>query len=243
MSASKTQSSDIRQSMTNAWNAILERTPTGNNPVIPLPTQRDLYQCAMWLHQELSKKKVQYYFCGGFACINVGMTARTTADIDIAVPNGAVGYGTLLDMFSTGPFVKHGDNHYFYVATTGSFVEVDGIIAGWQAFPELTKARILKVGNPKNPELQLAFLEPAGLLRLKLSTWANETRRNSPKRSGDMSDIASIRDLLISNLRDQGKKMQLVKTLDAQMKKGLKDWIREFQDLATWQALDASITA
>lgn len=211
--------------------------------IIPLPTQRDLYQCAMWLHQELSKKNVQYYFCGGFACINVGMTARTTADIDIAVPNGAIGYGTLLDLFSSGPFVKHGDNQYFYVTTTGSFGEVDGIIAGWQAFPGLTKARILKVGNPKNPELQLAFLEPAGLLRLKLSTWANETRRNSPERTGDLSDIKSIRDLLVSNLKAQGRKMELVKTLDPQMKKGLKDWIIEFRDLAEWQALDASIKA
>lgn len=210
--------------------------------VIPLPTQRDLYVCAMWLHEELSKKNVQYYFCGGFACINVGMTARTTADIDIAVPNGAVGYGTLLDLFTTGPFIKHGDNYYFYVSG-GNFVEVDGIIAGWQAFPELTKARIHKVGNPKNPELQLAFLEPAGLLRLKLSTWANETRRNSPKRTGDMSDITSIRDLLVSNIQAQGKKIEFVKTLDAQMVKGLKDWIKEFGDLAKWQALDASIKA
>lgn len=197
----------------------------------------------MWLHQELSEKGVQYYFCGGFACINVGMTARTTADIDIAVPNGAVGYGTLLDLFTTGPFMKSGDNQYFYVASSGKFVEVDGIIAGWQAFPKLTEARITKVGDPKHPELQLAFLEPAGLLRLKLSTWANETRRKSAKRTGDMSDITSIRDVVASQLKAQQKvgKMPLQASLDAQMKKGLKDWISEFKDAARWQALDASI--
>lgn len=196
----------------------------------------------MWLHTELQVKRgVQYYFVGGFACINVGMTARTTADIDIVVPNGAVGYGTLLDLLSTGPFVKHGDNYYFYVESTGSFVEVDGIIGGWQAFPELTKARLIKVGNPANPEMQFVFLEPAGLLRLKLSSWASEARRNSSKRAGDMSDMTSIRDLLVSQVQATGKKIEFMKTLDTDMKKGLKDWIAEFKDLATWQKLDASI--
>ncbi|KAL1849367.1 hypothetical protein Daus18300_013298 [Diaporthe australafricana] len=240
MSASPSQSSTAKKQMTDAWNAILASTPKGQTPAVPTPSQYDLYQCAIWLNKELSAKNVQYYFCGGFACINVGMTARTTSDIDIAVPNGAVGYGTLLDMFSTGPFIKHGDNHYFYTPN-GSFVEVDGIIAGWQAFPELTKARIIKVGNPQHPELQLPFLEPAGLLRLKLSTWANETRRKSNKRQGDESDIISIRDLLASNLKAKGKKMEFMKTLDAQMVKGLKDWIKEYKDLAEWQAVDASI--
>lgn len=132
------------------------------------------------------------------------MTARTTADVDIVVPNGAVGFGTLLELFATGPFIKYGDNHYFFVSQSGTFVEVDGIIAGWQAFPELTKARLNKIGNPQHAELQLAFLEPAGLLRLKLSSWANETRRKSSKRVGDMSDITSIRGLLVSNMK--GKK-------------------------------------
>ncbi|POS81281.1 hypothetical protein DHEL01_v200331 [Diaporthe helianthi] len=238
---SRSGSTDIKKKMETAWDAIMKKTPRGSDPAIPKPTQRALYQAALWLHSELTKKQVQYYFVGGFACINVGMTARTTADIDIAVPNGAVGYGTLLDLFASGPFTKHGDNYYFYVAQTGAFVEVDGIIAGWQAFPELTKARLIKVGNPANPEMQLTFLEPAGLLRLKLSSWANETRRNSPKRAGDMSDMQSIRDLLVSEAQGTKKKIDFYKTLDPQMKKGLKDWIAEFKDGDRWSMLDPSI--
>lgn len=65
----------------------------------------DLYNCAMYLHRELNRHNVPYYFLGGFACINVAMTARTTADIDIAVPNGQNGYGVLLEILQRAPFV------------------------------------------------------------------------------------------------------------------------------------------
>lgn len=189
----------------------------------------------MYLHTQLTNRKVPYYFCGGFACINVGMTARTTADIDIAVPNGNSGYGSLLEIMSQPPFIQDRDgvlpkdSYYFYSKSSGNFIEVDGIIAGFMAFPELTKARIVKAGA----SMQLNFLEPAGLLRLKLSSWANETRRKGPKRNGDMSDITSIRDLLISN----GRSMDL-KGLQSDMAKGLQAWTNEFDDLEVWRMLD-----
>ncbi|CAJ2514033.1 Uu.00g021520.m01.CDS01 [Anthostomella pinea] len=189
----------------------------------------------MYLHTQLKARKVDYYFCGGFACINVGMTARTTSGIDIAVPNGSHGYGTLLDIFSRPPFIqdKTGvlppDSYYFYVESSGNFVEVDGVIAGFMAFPEFDPSKVIQVGK----QMQLNFLEPAGLLRLKLSSWANETRRNGPKRGGDMSDITSIRDLLASN----GMAMDLV-GLRSDMAKGLREWVHEFKDLKNWQRLD-----
>lgn len=37
--------------------------------------------------------------------------------------------------------------------------------------------------------------------------------------------------------------MDFLKTLDKQMVKGLQDWIKEFKDLAGWQALDPNIKA
>ncbi|ROV86874.1 hypothetical protein VMCG_10807 [Cytospora schulzeri] len=159
------------------------------------------------------------------------MTARTTADIDISVPNGQVGYGTLLDIFNKGPFIQYKDNRYFYVHSSGNFVEVDGIIAGWQNFPKLTEAKIIKAG----PQMQLNFLEPAGLLRLKLASWASPTRRTGPKRNGDMSDTTSIRDLLIDNNRRVS-----LKGLDGDAAVGLKAWVKEFRDLNKWQLLDPS---
>jgi hypothetical protein len=190
----------------------------------------------MYLHAQLNKQGVPYYFVGGFACINVGMTARTTSDIDIAVPNGNKGYGVLLDIFSHAPFIqdKSGvlppDNYYFYVETSGNFIEVDGVIAGFMAFPTLDQAKVVEVGT----QMHLKFLEPAGLLKLKFSGWANETRRMGPKRDGDRADITSIRDLLISN----GASMDL-KGLQSDMAKGLKAWVKEFNDLKIWQKLDS----
>ncbi|EQL00424.1 hypothetical protein OCS_03865 [Ophiocordyceps sinensis CO18] len=99
---------------------------------------------------------------------HVGMTARTTSDIDIAVPNGAHGIGTLFDIFSKPPFIqdKTGvlppDSRYFLVESGGTFVEVDAIIAGFMAFPTIEQAGIVRLGR----EMQLSFLEPAGLLML-----------------------------------------------------------------------------
>lgn len=196
---------------------------------------KDLYNCAIYLHSHLKARNVDYYFCGGFACINVGMTARSTSDIDIAVPNGQSGYGTLLDIFARPPFIQDRtgflpkDSYYFYVESSGNFVEVDGIIAGFMAFPEVDTSKIVRVGG----DLHLNFLEPTNLLMLKLSSWANETRRKGPKRSGDMSDLTSIRDLLISN----SITMDLA-GLKGDMEKGLRTWIREFNDLDTWKQLD-----
>jgi hypothetical protein len=189
----------------------------------------------MYLHAELTRAGVSYYFCGGFACINVGMTARTTSDIDIAVPNGTHGYGTLLNILSRPPFIQDttgtlpSDAHYFYVESSGNFVEVDGIIAGFMAFPTVEQARVIQAGQL----MQLNFLEPAGLLRLKLSSWANRTRRLGPKRQGDISDIVSIRDLLISN-----RVTMDLKGLTSDPAHGLHDWVKEFGDLREWQRLD-----
>ncbi len=81
------------------------------------------------------------------------MTARVTAEIDIAVPSGRSGYGPLLDVMSLPPFIRDRDgvlpkdSYYSYVKSSGNFVEVDGIVAGFMAFPELTKAGIVKVGG------------------------------------------------------------------------------------------------
>lgn len=203
--------------------------------VLPPPPMKDLYDCAMYLHSHLKARRVDYYFCGGFACINVGMAARSTSDIDIAVPNGPNGFGVLLDIFSGPPFIQDQsgilpkDSYYFYVEASGNFVEVDGIIAGFMAFPEVDKAKIVQAGY----KMQLNFLDPTNLLMLKLSSWANETRRNGPKKFGDMSDITSIRDLLISN----EKSVDLV-GLQGDMAKGLRIWIKEFNDLTTWRKLD-----
>jgi hypothetical protein len=239
MSATATSQS-LATRTKNVFDILLARlranTPHGRTATLPPPPQGDLYQCAIFLHEELNKAQVPYYFCGGFACINVGMTARTTSDIDIAVPNHH-GYNTLLGILSRPPFIQDStgtlpkDSYYFYVESNDSFVEVDGIIAGFMAFPSIDKATIVQVGKP--PGMQLNFLEPAGLLRLKLSGWANETRRTGPKRAGDMSDITSIRDLLISN----EVKMDL-KGLKSDMANGLRDWVREFKDLQKWQMLD-----
>lgn len=240
MSAStQTTSQKLATRTKNAFDTLLARlranTSQGQTATLPPPTQGDLYRCAMYLHGQLNQAQVPYYFCGGFACINVGMTARTTSDIDIAVPNGNHGYGTLLNILSRPPFIqdKTGtlpqNSYYFYVESTGNFVEVDGIIAGFMAFPTIDEATIVKAGQ----SMQLNFLAPVGLLRLKLSGWANGTRRMGPKRLGDMSDITSIRDLLISN----GAKMDL-KGLKSDMAKGLHDWVKEFKDLPKWQMLD-----
>ena len=205
--------------------------------ILPQPNQRDLYQCAIYLNSKLQEIAVPYYFCGGFACINVGMTARTTSDIDIAVPNGAQGFGRLLDILSRHPFIQDTtgtlpkDSYYFYVESSGKFVEVDAIIAGFMAFPAVDQARIVT-----SEQMQLSFLEPAGLLKLKLSGWANETRRKGPKRAGDMSDITSIRDLLAGD----NVSMDL-KGLSGDMAKGLKAWVEEFKDLQEWQKLDSKL--
>ncbi|BCR85953.1 uncharacterized protein ACHE_21411A [Aspergillus chevalieri] len=75
----------------------------------------------------------------------------------------------------------------------------------------------------------------AGLLKLKLSSWANKSRRSGLKRDGDIIDINSIRNLLIQN----GEKMPL-KGLKGDAANGLWDWIQEFKDLKTWQLLDSS---
>ena len=196
----------------------------------------DLYNCAMYLHRELSRHNVPYYFLGGFACINVAMTARTTADIDIAVPNGQNGYGVLLEILQRAPFVQDTegfisqDSYFFFVESSGRFVEVDGILAGFMAFPKIEQAGTIQLQH-----LQLNFLNPAGLLKLKLSSWANKSRRSGLKRDGDIIDINSIRNLLIQN----GEVMSL-KGLEGDAANGLWDWIREFEDLKTWQLLDSS---
>ncbi|KAL2139264.1 hypothetical protein VTI28DRAFT_5451 [Corynascus sepedonium] len=242
MSRSKQVSpSDLAKQANAAFRDLIahlrQTTPPGQKPVLPSPPQRDLYRCAMYLHGELSRAGVSYYFCGGFACINVGMTARTTSDIDIAVPNGNHGYGTLLNILSRPPFVQDvtgtlpPNSYYFYVESSGNFVEVDGIIAGFMAFPTLDQARVIQAGQ----FMQLNFLEPAGLLKLKLSSWANKTRRLGPKRQGDISDIVSIRDLLISN-----RAAIDLRRLTSDPANGLRDWVREFGDLKEWQKLDRS---
>ncbi|EHK96084.1 hypothetical protein M7I_8219 [Glarea lozoyensis 74030] len=189
----------------------------GTKPIVPSPPQRDLYSCAIYLHNELSKRNVPYYFCGGFACINVGMTARTTSDIDIAVPNGPDGFGVLLNILSRAPFIQDKTgvlprgSYYFFVQSSGTFVEIDGIMAGFMGFPTFDPAKIVQTSQQ---QLQLKFLEPSELLRLKFSTWANETRRKGPKRQGDISDILSIRHLLligfnsIRSARGTGRELQ-----------------------------------
>ncbi|KAK3306332.1 uncharacterized protein B0T15DRAFT_137774 [Chaetomium strumarium] len=210
-------------------------TPRGQKPILATPPQTDLYRCAMYLHQKLSEAGVPYYFCGGFACINVGMTARSTADIDIAVPNGAHGYGTLLNILSRPPFIqdKTGtlprDSYYFFVESSGNFVEVDGVIAGFMQFPTLEQAKVIQAGKT----MKLNFLEPTGLLKLKFDAWSKKSRREGPKRNGDITDITSLRDLLISNRA----RMDLVE-LKGEFAKGLREWVREFGDLKQWQKLD-----
>jgi hypothetical protein len=106
-------------------------------------------------------------------------------------------------------------------------VEVDGIIAGFMAFPTIEQARIVQAGQI----MRLNFLEPAGLLRLKLSSWANKTRRMGPKRLGDMADITSIRELLISN-----RVTMDLKGLASDTVTGLRDWVKEFDNLKEWQS-------
>ncbi|KAK4143248.1 uncharacterized protein C8A04DRAFT_29063 [Dichotomopilus funicola] len=235
----KASSGDIAEKTKAAFGLLISRLQQtvlpGQKATLPSPPQRDLYHCAMYLHNELSRANVSYYFCGGFACINVGMTARTTSDIDIAVPNGNQGYGALLGILSKPPFIQDvtgtlpRDSYYFFVESSGNFVEVDGIIAGFMAFPTIEQAKIIQAGHL----MQLNFLEPAGLLRLKLSSWANQTRRVGPKRLGDISDIVSIRDLLASD----GTSMDL-RSLAGDTALGLREWVKEFKDLKQWQRLD-----
>ncbi|EED12967.1 hypothetical protein TSTA_054770 [Talaromyces stipitatus ATCC 10500] len=86
-------------------------------------------------------------------------------------------------------------SHYFFVESSGRFVEVDGI----------------RVGS-----LQLNTLSAVGLLKLKLSSWASTTRRKGPKRNGDMTELED----------DEAE--------------GLREWVKEFQDLKQWQELDSS---
>lgn len=163
------------------------------------------------------------------------MTARTTSDIDIAVPSGQQGYGVLLEILSQPPFIqdKSGvlpeDAYYFFVESSGSFIEVDGVLAGLFAFPRMEQAQLVKLG----PQMQLAFLSAPELLKLKFSTWNNKSRRMSGKRYGDMSDITSIRELMVRS----GQKINL-KALQQDMGQGLKEWVKEFQDLKEWQKLD-----
>lgn len=200
-----------------------------------MPSQADLYNCALYLHKNLAEKGVNYYFCGGFACINVGMTARTTSDIDIAVPNGREGYGVLLDILGKPPFFKDRTgvlpegSYYYFVETSGKFVEVDGVLMGLPPFPTWEDAKVIQVGK----EMNLNFLDPVGLIRLKMGGWANETRRKGPKRAGDVNDMTSIRHLLISDR----KKIDL-RGLNGDEAKGLKAWVEEFKDLDLWKKLD-----
>lgn len=203
---------------------------------IESPPMNDLYECAIYLHHELTKSKVPYYFLGGFACINVAMTARTTADIDIAVPNGQNGFGVLLEIFQRPPFIQDTegvlpqDSYFFFVQSSGRFVEVDGVLAGFMAFPKIEDASMIRLQN-----LELNFLNPIGLMELKLSSWPSEVRRNGKKRDGDMTDIMSIRDVLIKN----GERMAL-KNLQGDAANGLEHWIKEFKDKRTWKLLDPS---
>jgi len=122
------------------------------------------------------------------------------------------------------------DSYYFFVESSGRFVEVDGVLAGFMAFSKIEQARTIQLQH-----LQLNFLNPAGLLKLKISSWANKSRRSGLKRDGDIIDIDSIQDLLIQN----GEKMPL-KGLEGDAANGLWDWIQEFKDLKMWQLLDSS---
>lgn len=92
----------------------------------------------------------------------------------------------------------------------------------------MTFPKIEQVGTIQPQHLQLNFLNPAGLLKLKLSSWANKSCRSGLKRDGDIIDINSIRNLLIQN----GEKMPL-KDLEGDAANGLRDWIQEFKDLKT----------
>ncbi|BCR85288.1 uncharacterized protein ACHE_20746S [Aspergillus chevalieri] len=98
------------------------------------------------------------------------------------------------------------------------------------AFSKIEQARTIQLQH-----LQLNFLNPAGLLKLKISSWANKSRCSGLKRDGDIIDIDSIQDLLIQN----GEKMPL-KGLEGDAANGLWDWIQEFKDLKMWQLLDSS---
>jgi hypothetical protein len=117
------------------------------------------------------------------------------------------------------------------VESSGSFVEVDAVLAGLFAFPRIRDAELVKLG----PQMQLSFLSAPGLLKLKFSTWNNETRRKSAKRHGDISDITSLRDLMITS----GQRFSLG-NLQSDMANGLKAWVKEFQDLKEWQKIDSS---
>jgi hypothetical protein len=232
--------SSVREKAEKALADLRDRlkaeTPGGQPPVLPAVSQNDLHTCAMFLHDQLAARGVPYYFCGGFACINVAMTARTTADIDVAVPTGQAGLGQLHVILDLPEFVTDKEKYlsespFFYVEDTGSLVEVDGIMAGFQAFPAVSEADTMRVGQK-----EMVFLAPAGLLLLKLSSWASKKRREGPKRNGDYSDATAIRELLIQD----GKRVQLSK-LKGDGMEGLKLWVQEFKDLKEWQKLDPGL--
>ncbi|KAK3940468.1 hypothetical protein QBC46DRAFT_434811 [Diplogelasinospora grovesii] len=218
--------------MEGAFNRWLESAPEGRE--FPLPTTCDAQECAKYLHRRLRERNVDYYFCGGFACINcinlscLDTTPRRISDVNIVVPNGDEGYGELLRILRGGPFIEYDRSHYYF-AHSEKFVKVDCIIGGWMAFPKVSEARIIKGVQ----ETQLQFLDPMGLLHLKLSSWANKARRGGPKRENDIKDVKDLRDILIG----AGKKMDL-RGLDKDMAAGLEAWVSEHKDRQEWKKLD-----
>lgn len=203
--------------------------------MLPAVSHNDLWAAARYLNDQLHKRGVHYYFFGGFACINVAMTARTTADIDLAIPNGQHGLGELLSIINDkhGPFVYDetkflGDSPFFFVESTGKLVEVDHPIAGMHALPPVEDKNLIEVG----PD-HVKFLKPAGLLELKLTGWSQKSRREGPKRAGDLADTRSIREVLINDKVhvDTGK-------WNKDARHGLKEWVHEFHDEAEWKKVD-----
>jgi len=212
---------------------------------LPQPAEEDLHDCMKAIHQILTLRRREYYFFGGISCKLLAGVQRRTSDVDIVIENCSMALPNPRDWLATEPFFwSVQQEQYVFVAirdncVDGShpdilcqgrcFVEIDVNIAGWGSFPLFHKIKNALVPLTNFGAMSL----PRGeLLKLKMAGWGEKSRREGPKRANDVVDIVHLRTRMFL----EGETMDTEHT-NATTREGIKEWIREFRDMADWEAI------
>jgi hypothetical protein len=104
------------------------------------PTKAAMDDAARAIHEALTALQQDYYIFGGYACIKLTASSRTTQDLDIVVPNHATRAWQDND-----PFHKTKEGYVYLSHRDMCQIGLDIMVGGFQAFPSPDHAEIVEV--------------------------------------------------------------------------------------------------
>jgi hypothetical protein len=205
-----------------------------------------LRKCMGQIVAALEARGRQYYFFGGVSCCFLAHCPRGTVDIDICIESSSNDVPDPHNWLAEEPFFWSrlhkkfvwvttitDDNNEDYIRYCGRcFIDIDVNFAGWGSFPKFEMIHNRLTQMPGNCGLSLPLSE---LLKLKLASWAEITRREGPKRGNDIKDVQSLR----TCMELENKQLEHA-SLAPNVKYGLKEWVDEFNDKSEWWKIGLS---